>query len=368
MATAPAPARRSSNLLGLDYRAEAAKLGAPPAPIIDIHSHINGEAAARVYREARDLYGCTLTYSMSQMVQVDNVRRALGDTVRFIAVPEFMNKDRAHAFGAGFIEAITKWHALGSRMVKFWSAPRGRDMGREVGDWSLVTLHSPWRRKQMDHAAGLGMMFMAHIADPDTWFKTKYADATLYGTKASQYEPLEELVEEYKVPWIIAHMGGWPEDLGFLSGLLSRHDHLHLDTSATKWMVREISKHPSPEFVAFLRRWKGRILFGSDIVTTDAHLGGTPSGGPQVSHDAHSPEEAFELYASRYWALRTMYETGYDGPSPIADPDLKMVEPSKCDEMSAPPLRGHRVPADLLKSIYHDAAERVVGGWIAKHP
>jgi len=71
---------------------------------------------------------------------------------------------------------------------------------------------------------------------------------------------------------------------------------------------------------------------------------------------ADSPESAFELYASRYLALRLMFESKYDGQSPIADPDLNMVNPQLHDAMSAPMLRGLALPAEMLKVLYRDAA------------
>src|SRR5690606_38233557 len=132
------------------------------------------------------------------------------------------------------------------------------------------------------------MIFMVHVADPDTWFATKYADASIYGTKRQQYEPLEALLDRFTQPWIAAHMGGWPEDLALLTDLLNRHDNLYLDTSATKWIVREVSKHSRDELIAFLTRFKGRIMFGSDIVTADDHL--TPSSDAnEMATKASSP-------------------------------------------------------------------------------
>ena len=62
------------------------------------------------------------------------------------------------------------------------------------------------------------------------------------------------------------------------------------------------------------------------------------------------------MYASRYWVFRTLFETDYDGESPIAEPDLSMVDPDRYDEMDAPQLVGKSVPPDLLRSLYHDAA------------
>ncbi len=367
----PAATKRPAtihNRLGLDYRAEAARLGPPIVPIIDCHTHINGDRAAAIYREARELFGVVRTYSMSQLPQADSVVRALGDTVRFIAFPQFMAPDRRHAMKSGYIDTINQWHALGARMVKWWCSPRGRDYGRELGEPNLMDLDTPWKREQMDHAASLGMMFMAHIADPDTYFQTKYRDASIYGTKADQYEPLERLADEYRVQWIIAHMGGWPEDLAFLDGLLTRHSNLHLDTSATKWMVRELSRHAPERFIAFLEKWRGRILFGSDIVVLEDHLKSSDKLNAFKGAQANTPEEAFDLYASRYYTLRTFFETDYAGPSPIADEDLKMVDPSKYDDMSAPDLRCRVVPMELRKVLYHDAAGNLIEKWWAEHP
>ncbi len=358
-----------SNLFGLDYRAEAARLGPPPAPMIDAHTHINGGRCAEVYARAREVFGVVRTWSMTALDLLDPVRKSLGDSVSFIAVPRFSDPDRKHAFTQGFLDDLTHWSREGVRVCKFWTAPRGRDIGRTVGDASLVTFDSPWRRRHMERAAELGMMFMAHVADPDTWFKTKYADASVYGTKASHYEPVEKLLDEFRLPWLLAHMGGWPEDLGFLTGLLSRHDNLFLDTSATKWMVRELSKHPREEVVGFVSRFKDRLLFGSDIVALDDHVQTAKSSafaGGDKSRQASSDAEAFDLYASRYWALRTLWETGFDGPSPIADGDLKMVDPDRHTDESSPRLCGKALPADLLRALYHDNATRVLDGWAGK--
>lgn len=354
------------NRMGWDYREKAQQLGSPVVPIIDMHSHIGGRGAALIYREVRAMFGVSMTASMSPLADAEFLKDEFGDSIRFIAMPEFMNKDRAYAHGPGYIDVITRWHRHGARIVKFWVAPRGRDLGRESGDANILTLTNPWRLAQMDHAASLGMAFMVHVADPDTWFATKYSDPAVYGTKRSHYEPLERLIERYRgVPWILAHMGGWPEDLAFLSALLTRHPNVCLDTSATKWIVREVSRHEPEAVRAFVRQWRGRLMFGSDIVTTDRHLTPDKSGGPAPMGDlASSPEEAFELYASRYWALRTLWETAYDAKSSIADPDLMMVEPQKYDAMSAPRLRGVSLAREELEWLYRRAAE----AWWARLP
>ncbi len=362
----PTPANR----LGLDYEAEAGRLGRPVRPIIDAHAHINGPRAAAIWKRAADLYGVVRVYSQTQLSQAASVRGVLGDAAEFIAIPEYMADDREHAMTRGFLENLERWHGeFGARCVKFWAAPRLRDLVEGMEDpETLVPIDGLWRRKVADRAVELGMMLMAHVADPDTWFATKYADTDRYGTKARQYEGLERMLGWYPVPWLLAHMGGWPEDLGFLSGLLDRHPNVILDTSATKWMVRELSAHPREDVVAFLKRWRGRILFGSDIVTNDEHLAPSDPEAERFGvHLASSEAEAFELYASRYWAMRTMFETAYLGESPIADPDLMLIDPGRYDEMSAPTLRGLALPEDMLRVLYGGAAEATMQAWFDSH-
>ncbi|MSQ90208.1 MAG: hypothetical protein EXS01_02275 [Phycisphaerales bacterium] len=345
-----------SNLTGLNYRAEALRMGPPCIPIIDAHAHVGGLRAAEVLLEAMDLYGIAEIWSMTSLIeQVKPLREIMGDRIRFIAVPNWRDSDRQSAHGAGYAKRIREFHAEGAGIAKFWAAPRGVDIGHEVGDASLMRLDNPTRIEAIQTACDLGMTCMVHVADPDTWFATRYADAARYGTKRSQYEPFEVLLDRFPTRWIAAHMGGWPEDLEFLSGLLTRHANLTLDTSATKWMVREISRHDPAAVREFFTRWRGRIMFGSDIVTSDEHLNDS-STAYEMDAKAHSVESAFDLYASRYWALRTLWESDWIGPSPISDPDLAMVDPTRFTPRDSPELRGVALPPAILRDFYSNTA------------
>jgi len=363
--------RTAANRLGLDYRAEAGRLGVPAGAsgrgIVDSHAHINGARAAELYREVCELYGVTRTYSQTQLAEADRIGEILGDRVRFVAIPEYMATDKKRAFREGFYEGLDEWWAKGARMVKFWTAPRFLDFAEDFsgGDASdLWPADAPWRMRIAEKAVGLGMMLMVHVADPDTWFRAKYADAKRYGSKADQWAAMSRFLDAFDVPCLGAHMGGWPEDLGRLTEILERHPKLVLDTSATKWMVRELSAHPREELVAFLRRFEGRILFGSDIVTHDDHLTPSDPNNPKFGNQlANSRGEAFELYASRYWAQRVMWETDYDGESNIADPDLAMVEPERFTEMDGPRLVGRALPGEMLDVLYRSAAEKTLDAW-----
>ena len=374
---AGAGARRASNLYAWDYGRLAGVLGAPAEPIIDVHCHVNGAEAAKVFDRVRRLFGVSRVYSMSQFGQCDPVQQELGEAVRFIAFPVFAGSDKNAAHRREYLDLLEKYRVrYGTRMLKLWASPRLRDLvpdtaGSAWGATDLIEVDSPWRVKICEKGTELGMMFMIHIADPDTWFKARYNRPDIYGTKVQQYEGFERMLDRFTSPWIAAHMGGWPEDLGFLDGLLARHPNLHLDTSATKWVVRALGTRPAAETAAFFRKWAGRLLFGSDIVVQDDHLRpvklGMPGGGVSpMAELADSPEAAFDLYASRYWALRTMFETDYEDFSPIADPDLKMLEPERYDDSSSPMLRGLSLEPGLLASLYQGAARDLVEAWWAR--
>lgn len=355
-----------SNTLGLDYAAEAKKLPMRRY-MIDAHLHINGVEAARLLQGAASIFQVTTFYSQTRLADATAIRGVLGDAVRFVAGPNWSQPDRARAFREGYLEDIVTWReAHGARMMKLWAAPRLWDfLGPEARD--AVPLDSEWRIRAVELAQSLGMMILVHVADPDTWFATKYADASRYGTKDDHYLPLERMLGRYAGPWVGAHMGGSPENLDRLDGLLSRHDNLYLDTSAAKWMVRELSKHEPARLREFFTRWTGRIMFGTDIVTTDDHVRPPPGGTTHpMGHLASSPAAALSLYESRYWVLRALFETDYDGPSPIADPDLMMVEPTTYDEHSTPRLRGAALPEHVLGSLYFNAADALLNRWYAR--
>ncbi|HEV8378325.1 MAG TPA: amidohydrolase family protein, partial [Tepidisphaeraceae bacterium] len=122
-----------------------------------------------------------------------------------------------------------------------------------------------------------------------------------------------------------AHMGGNPENLERLQGLLDRHPNLNLDCSATRWMSREISTRREEAREFFIHN-QDRILFGTD----------------QVSNN----ERSFDFLASRFWVHRKLWETAYVGPSPILDPDFP---PDK-----QPQIRGLALPDECLQKLYHD--------------
>jgi predicted TIM-barrel fold metal-dependent hydrolase len=216
---------------------------------------------------------------------------------------------------------LDRFLALGVKVLKLWSAPRGRERG--------LLVNAPWRIECMRRARAAGVRtVMVHVGDPDAWFRTVYTDAAKFGTKSEQYVGLRQMLEEFPdFTWIGAHMGGDPEHPDHLEEMLRRYPQLYFDTSATKWQVREVS--PRADAIrSLVCRFPDRFLFGSDLVTRH-HL-------------------VREHYVSRYWCQRTLWESDWEGPSPIADPDHPATPGAP-----TPTLRGLQLPPDVLEKVYY---------------
>jgi hypothetical protein len=337
-----APAPLEYNVTGVDYtdRAHFRYQG----PLIDVHSHVMqtqptdpkegpppgpGPASsieqAELMLEVGREFGITRTYSMCPVDDIPRLRDRFGNAIAFIGS---ISKNAQDPEEAAY-SLLDRFLAQGVKILKFWSAPRGFERG--------LFVDAPWRIEAARRGQAAGVRaIMVHVADPDNWFRTHYADAAKFGTKPEQYVRLERMLQLFPdLLWIGAHMGGDPEHADHLEALLERYPYLYFDTSATKWQVREVSLHRDPVH-NLMCRYPGRFLFGTDLVTRH--------GFPR------------DHYASRYWCHRTLWESDWEGRSPIADPD-HVPEP---EGPPTPLLRGLHLPEDVLRQVYFANAERLL--------
>jgi hypothetical protein len=313
-------------------------------PIIDIHSHVTmtspdekaqgpaggagatgSSAAAALMLDVAAEFGIGRTYSMCPPQDVLPLKERFGDRIGFNG-PISKKPEEPDAAAYRNLEQFLE---AGIEIVKLWAAPRGRERG--------FFLDAPWRIKALKRARAAGVrVVMTHVGDPDVWWEHTYQDTAKFGTKPDQYVPLRKMLAEFSdMTWIGAHMGGDPEHPDHLEALLDEFPHLHFDTSATKWQVREVSRHTAA-IRSLLSRHPDRFLFGSDLVTR------------------HTLTR--EHYVSRYWCQRTLWESSWSGPSPIADPDYKPGE----GEPNLPTLRGLGLPTDVLNMVYAGNARRLL--------
>ena len=334
------------NVTGQDYGDRRHFRYAGP-PIIDVHAHVRtarpgareGQPApdgpvdtleqARVMLNVAAELGVGRIYSMCPPDDIPPLRARFGDRLGFNGpISKKLDEPEEVAY-----RLLDRFLELGVEIIKFWSAPRGRERG--------LFVDAPWRSEAARRARAAGVrIVMVHVADPDVWFGHTYSDAAKFGTKLDQYVGLRRMLEEFAdMTWIAAHMGGDPEHPDHLEELLERYPHLYLDTSATKWQVREVSAHRAAVRDLVCRR-PGRFLFGSDLVTRH--------GLPR------------EHYVSRYWCQRTLWESAWEGPSPVADPDYSNNYAAEPGALPAPPLRGLSLPADVLAQVYRGNALRLL--------
>ena len=156
---------------------------------------------------------------------------------------------------------LDRFLELGVKIIKFWSAPRGRERG--------LFVDAPWRIEAVKRARAAGVrMVMVHVADPDVWFRTVYADAAKFGTKPDQYVGLERMLQLFPdLIWIGAHMGGDPEHPDHLQALLEQYPQLlHRHQRHQMASARSVAAGRGASR-ADLRNIPDRFLFGSDLVT-----------------------------------------------------------------------------------------------------
>lgn len=332
------------NVTGIDYRNR--QHFTYTGPLIDVHAHVmrtrptdppdgppaRGEEGATTEQAEQMLrvaetFGIQLTYSMCMPEDIAPLRNRFGERIAFNG-PIFKKPDESDDAAYRLLEQYLE---AGVKIIKLWAAPRGRDRG--------LLLDTPWRIESVKRARAAGIRaVMVHVGDPDVWFRKMYADSAKYGTKPDQYRPLVRMLEEFSdLTWIGAHMGGDAEHPDHLEELIERYPNIHFDTSATKWQVREVSARREA-IRSLIARHPKRFLFGSDLVTRHGL--------------------AAEHYVSRYWCQRTLWESSWEGISPIADGDYTPENGGS----STPPLRGLALPADVLDLVYHGNAERLLTG------
>jgi hypothetical protein len=345
MMTTPPP---EHNATGHDYEQRDHFRYVGPA-IVDFHTHVlrtrptdpangppTGKGPDASIEQARTMlavaseFGIGRTYTMCFPDDIEPLRAEFGLQLGFIGM---INKQKLDDADDVAYQALDRFLSLGVEMIKFWSAPRGRERG--------LLVDAPWRIEAAKRARAAGVrIVMVHVGDPDTWFRGMYADAAKYGTKPEQYVGLRRMLELFPdLQWVGAHMGGDVEHPDHLEALLEQYPHFHLDTSATKWQVREVP--PRRDAVRSLMcRFSDRFLFGTDLVTR------------------HTLER--EHYVSRYWCQRTLWESDWSGRSPIADPDYTPTAEEKAAGHTTPHLQGLQLPADVLAKVYRTNALKLL--------
>ena len=191
----------------------------------------------------------------------------------------FCNVDWAGMGGPGWTErAVAALDAdvqAGARGLKIF-----KDLGLHVRDRddALVMPDDPRLAALWARAGELGVPVLIHTADPVAFFRPldrfnerrggliQHPDWHFYGPN---FPPFQELIASLyrvveahpKTTFITAHVGCHPENLGFVSQMLTRYPNLYTDISAR---IVELGRVPYTARKLFLEH-PDRILFGTDV-------------------------------------------------------------------------------------------------------
>jgi len=230
-------------------------------PIADAHMHARDAAAMENYWTVARLYGIHYACPIVELPVALELQQRYGDHVRPIVWGIRPRQENFQDLGAfrrkkeALLEAIAQH---GWRWVKLWFTPR-------FLYWHRVWLDDPHLDFFFERMARLHLNLLVHVADPDVWFVREHGDRARE-VKRQHYLQLERRLQAYPhMVFQLAHFAGYPEDLDFLDRLLERYPQVVLDSSATKWVAREFSRH-GERARRFMVRWQERIVFGTDLV------------------------------------------------------------------------------------------------------
>lgn len=188
-----------------------------------------------------------------------------------------------------------------------------------------------------DKVGELGMPVLIHVADPVAFFRPldrfnerwdelhRHPDWHFYGP---EFPPFQELIASLyrlieahpQTTFITAHVGCYPENLGFVSQMLDKYPNFYTDISAR---IAELGRAPYSARAWFLK-YADRILFGTDA-------------RPNVL-----------MYQTHFRFLETADEYFDYSPSAAIPPQGRWK------------IYGMFLPDGVLQKVYHDNAARLL--------
>ena len=339
----------------------------PRFPVIDIHSHLSwsGRAgsgpedaqAVTVLAPAAEVLSVMDRKGVRLMVNLTGGRGTGLDQMlrefqhahpgRFLMFTEPW-WSRAHEatypqFQASEIERAARAGARGLKVLKTLGlylrdgGPTGR----------LVKIDDPRFDPMWEACAALNLPVGIHIADPVAFFQPTdrfneryeelhhHPDWSFHGRDFPTFVELLEarnrlFARHPKTTWIALHVGHHAEDLAEVAASLDRFPNMHVELGAR---IGELGRQPKASR-RFFDRYQDRIMFGTDA----------------VPHGKETPQQLFgdELYEIYYRFLETEDEYFDYAPAPVPPQGRWRIY-------------GIGLPDPILKKVYHENAERVLG-------
>ena len=237
-------------------------------------------------------------------------------------------------FGEWAAERLRAQAARGAEGLKIWK-PFGLHVRDQHGE--LVKVDDPRLSPLWETAGELGLPVMIHVADPVAFFDPldetnerweELHEHPDWHFPSPPYPPFMAIMEGLanwvarhpRTTFIGAHVGCYAENLAWVGAMLDRCPNYYIDISAR---IGELGRQPYTARRFFLR-YADRILFGSDM-------------GPDT-----------ESYRIMYRFLET-------------DDEYFNYNVGDIPQQGRWYIYGLHLPDDVLRKVYHQNAERVLG-------
>ncbi|MBC7236095.1 MAG: amidohydrolase family protein [Chloroflexi bacterium] len=315
-------------------------------PAIDAHNHLPVE---RIHERGLDIEQMVREMDLLNLRSIVNLSGGTGDVLkRNLEALDQAYPGRFYTFcnvdwnGIGEpswlekrLEALEKDAGAGARGLKVF-----KELGLRVRDTrgALVMPDDPRIAPLWERASELSLPVLIHTADPVAFFRPldrfnerwdelhRRPEWHFYGPDFPSFEhliaSLYRLIEAHpRTTFITAHVGCYPENLGFVSQMLDTYPNLYTDISAR---IAELGRAPYTAREWFLK-YAERILFGTDNT-------------PRIA-----------MYQTYFRFLETADEYFDYAPDAEIPPQGRWK------------IYGVYLPDDVLKQVYSANAERVLG-------
>ncbi len=215
------------------------------------------------------------------------------------------------------------------------------------GQGKLVRVDDPRFDPMWEACAALNMPVAIHVSDPEAFFLpidkynerfeelNNHPDWSFHGkdfpSNADLLAARNRVLERHpKTQFVVLHVGNFAEDLENVAGCLDRYKNMTVEIGAR---IGELGRQPRAAR-RFFDKYQDRILFGTDAI---------PKG-------YQTPQQVFgdDLYKIYYRFLET--EDEYFDYAPAAVPPQGRWR-----------IYGLGLPDSILRKVYHQNAERVLG-------
>jgi predicted TIM-barrel fold metal-dependent hydrolase len=310
-------------------------------PVVDVHGHpptLNNPEAVEAVVEAMDELNLGVIVqargSSGERLrsQIETVRR-MGYADRFVFFTTLDLRNVGPGSGARIAAQLREDVAAGA--VGIGEINKGFGLSIRKADGTRLEMDDPELDIVWETAGELGVPVFLHTADPPEFFEPldytnerwlelaifpnrRFMDAERFPHFDDLMAERDRLIEKHpNTTWIVAHMSWYTADLARLGELFDRFPNVYGELGAVLYDLGR-----QPRFAkAFFEKYQDRILFGKDSFQ--------PSEYPYYWRVFETEDEYFDYYRD-YHAFWKLYGMG------LSD--------------------------DVLRSIYHENALRIIPG------